>query len=599
MKNTGDYFKMKLTPRPYQQEAINSIYNYFLEKKGNPVIALPTGTGKSIVISGFAEFVFKNWPGQKMLVLTHVKELIEQNYQKAVDMLPDLNIGVNSAGIGRRNYLHPLIFCGIGSVAKNAHKFGHVDLIFIDECHMVTHELKSQYRTFINDLIVINPNLKVIGTTATPWKLGRGHICEDDEGLFTDICYDGISLERFNEFITEGFLTPVIPRPQQLLLDVNGVGTSGGEFISAQLQNAVDKDYITEKACREMLEAGDNRNSWLVFCTGIDHAKNCADMLNIMGVPTGVIHSKLAKGERETILRDYKEGRLKCVTNANVLTTGFDHPGLDMIVILRPTMSVVLWVQMLGRGTRPKYAPGFDLNTQEGRLQAIEMSDKRDCLVLDFAGNTAKIGCINDPVIPRKGRKGKGEAPCKQCEMCNTYVPAGVRFCPVIDFDKPPTGANGTYVACGYEFVFETKLKQEASTDQLIKTDLPIVEEFEVDHITYARHQRKHMEPKIEITYYCGLRRFVQYLCVEHTGYALRLAQQIWRARTSIPFPDSVDNALKLMDKLKVPTDIRVHVNKKFPEILKYCYDGSSFGSKVASGKVVLAKQAKDKYNRW
>ncbi len=579
---------MKLIPRSYQQEAFESIWTYFSGGgRGNPVIALPTGTGKSIVIAAFLEWVFERWPHQKILVVTHVKELIEQNYSKLATMAPNLGIGINSAGLGKRNYLHRVIFCGIGSVAKNAEKFGKIDLVLVDECHMVPVNPDSMYMSFFATLKHKNPAMKVIGLTATPWQLTRGHICEDPENLFTDVCYDGISMEKFNWFIDQGYLTTLIPKVTSFQIDTSGVGKSGGDFINSQLQVACNKDDITQRALEEAMEKGKDRRSWLIFTTGIEHAIDAANMLTEMGIPTFAVHSKLTKREREQGLADFKAGKYRAVTNNNVLTTGFDHPLIDLILILRPTESVVLWVQMLGRGTRPVYAPGFDLTTQEGRLAAQEQGGKHNCLVLDFAGNTRKIGQINDPKIPQRGKKGSGEAPMKECEKCQTYVPAGVRFCPCTD-DK-------TGQVCGYEFVFETKLKQNVSTEQLIKTDLPVMEIFDVDTVEYTTHS-KHGAPKsLLIVYNCGGRQFKSYVCIEHDGFAGRNAQKFWRARTNIPFPATTDDALKLMGRLKVPTNINVHVNKKFPEITAYCYDGSRFGEFAPCDKIVPVSECATK----
>ncbi|WP_423237389.1 DEAD/DEAH box helicase, partial [Enterobacter cloacae] len=127
-----------------------------------------------------------------------------------------------------------------------------------------------------------------------------------------------------------------------------------------------------------------------------------------------MVTGETPKKERDTIINDFKSGRITAVVNNNVLTTGFDHPGLDLIVVLRPSESSRLWVQILGRGTRPDYADGFDLSTTAGRLQAIAASHKQNCLVLDYSGNTRRLGPINDPVMPKRpGQKGKSTAPVK------------------------------------------------------------------------------------------------------------------------------------------------------------------------------------------
>ena len=560
---------MKMTPREYQAEAVYSVFRYFeAGNVGNPVIALPTGTGKSVVLAHFLELVYQWYPGQRVMMLTHVKELIEQNFEKLLTMWPQAPAGIYSAGLRRRDVHNPIIFGGIGSVAKRANEFKHVDLLLVDECHMISLLERSNYRKFINELKNINPNLKVIGLTATPWRLGQGLITDGENALFTDICFDMTDMESFNWLINEGYLCPVVPMRQKNMLNIDGVGTQGGEFILTDLQVKVNQFEITDSAIREAMEMAPDRKKWLVFTTGIDHALDTADIMNMLGIKTAAVHSKLTKQEREEILHEFKYGDIQAVTNNNVLTTGFDHPGIDLIISLRPTKSAPLWIQMLGRGTRPNFAPGFDLQSTEGRLLAIQNSDKQDCLVLDFAGNTKRIGPINDPVIPKAKGKKSGPAPVKDCEACPAIVHASLRFCP----------------KCGYEFIFKVKITDKPSDEQLIKQDLPEFINFKVDTITYSMHSKKGMPDSIKVTYYCGIKMFNEYVCVEHKGGAKRRASEWWSGRVKTgadpELPDSTKNALFLCNRIIKPaTSIRVWVNKKYPEIMLACTDGTHFGT--------------------
>jgi len=549
---------MSIQDRSYQTEAVGSIYSYFAAKSGNPVVAMPTGTGKSVVIARFLQSVFHYYPNQKIMVLTHVKELIEQNHAKLMAIWPNAPAGIHSAGLKKRDVLNQIIFGGIASVAKKWAEFGFVNLILIDEAHLVSPSEETMYRSLIEGLKSINPHLKIIGFTATPWRLGQGRITED--GIFTDISFDITGLTAFNRLIAEGFLAPLIPKKTKMILDVDGVHMRGGEFIQGELQNAVDKEEITSVALREAMECGYDRRHWLIFCSGVDHAIHTADMLTMMGIPCGAVHSKMKDAERDQVIADFKSGKLRAVANNNVLTTGFDMPGIDLIIMLRPTASPVLWVQMLGRGTRP--------------FECAEYK-KENCLVLDFAGNTKRLGPINDPVIPRKkGTKG-GEAPVKLCEACGMYNHASVRYCG----GSPHPSPEG----CGHEFPIMTKLKQEASTAELIKGDAPIVEIFKIDHITYSRHQKVGKPDAIKVSYYCGYQHFEDYVCLEHEGFASRKARMWWRERSEYPVPETTNAALGTTNLLKTPTHLRVWINKKYPEIMKYCFDGTAFGTVEAS----------------
>lgn len=536
-----------LQPRSYQVEAVGSLYQYFSTQSGNPVLALPTGTGKSVIIAMFLQSIYYQFPGQRVMVLTHVKELIQQNYDKLMTLWPAAPAGVYSAGLNRRETHRKITFAGIGSVAKRAADFGHIDIVIIDEAHLVSPNDETMYQAFLTALRQVNPYLKVVGLTATPWRLGTGRITDD--GIFTDICFDITGLHAFNRLIAEGFLAPLIPRQTKQMLDTEGIHMRGGEFVQSELQHAVDKYEITHAALLETLELGHDRKHWLIFASGVEHACHIADMLNDMGIPTVAIHSKMGDAQRDQVILDFKAGKYRAAVNNNVLTTGFDFPGIDLIVVLRPTTSTVLWVQMLGRGTRP-------------------MEGKENCLVLDFAGNTRRLGPINDPVIPRKkGSKAGGEAPVKLCGACATYNHASATHC----------------CYCGAEFSFQVKIKQTAASDELLRGDAPIVEVFAVDHITYSRHEKAGRPPMLKVTYYCGLRSFSEYVCIEHDGFTQRKARQWWRERTKDAFPSSTDDALTIASNVSAASHLRVWVNKQYPEILGHCFDGTAFGQQEAS----------------
>ena len=591
-----------LQDRDYQTEAVQSIWNYFYQKQGNPLVAMPTGTGKSVVIARFLQSVYRQFPYQRVILLTHVKELIQQNYEKLLMLWPFAPAGVYSAGLNQRDLAQAITFAGIASVWRKAMQFKHIDLVLIDECHLLSPNEQTMYRFFLEALRQINPNLKVIGFTATPWRLGHGHLTdpyEDNKGniteaLFTDVCFDITGLDAFNRLIAEGYLVPLVPKPTKVKFDTDGLHMRMGDFIEKEMQERFGKDEITEAALREAVEMAGDRKHWLIFASGTEHADSVGDMLNLMGIPTGVVHSKRA-GRNETI-RDFKRGELQAVVNNNVLTTGFDYPEIDLIIVLRATASAVLWVQMLGRGTRPVFGPGgdstgFDLNTIDGRLEAIHASGKGSCLVLDYARNTERLGPVNDPVIPKRKGQGGGTAPIRLCDRCETYNHISRRYCGGYPYK--------TEEGCGMEFTFEVKFKETAATDELIRGEMPVVEVFTIDHISADEHRKLGRPPMVKITYYCGYRAFTEYVCVEHLDWAGRKAKKWWSERTDIPMPATTNEALELIDKLKAPTHIRVWTNKKYPEIMSFCFDGSSFGAEEPSPIApVIESRAKQTIDR-
>lgn len=558
---------MKL--RDYQEYGVQAIIDYFAQgNTGDPVVAMPTGTGKSLVIAEFVKRVCTMWPGQRIIMLTHVKELIEQNYDKLMVVWPTAPAGIYSAGVGRKETQYPVTYAGIQSIYRVAEQFTHVDLILVDECHLIPKKSNTMYRKFIDFLRKVNPNLKVIGLTATPYRVGMGMITDDD-GLFTDVCCDMCELEVFNWFFDQGYLATLVPKSTETQIDLTGVGTQQGDFKQGELQDATDQDYITKAAVDEMVMHAnqEQRKHWLIFGTGIEHVEHIVTEIQERGISATSVHSKMTTEERDANIKAFLDGEVTALVNNGILTTGFDAPFVDMLGILRATKSPGLWVQILGRGTRPYYAEGYDLTTQQGRLDAIAYSEKPNCLVLDFAGNTKRLGPINDPVLPKAKGKGGGKAPVRECERCNVMFHASLQICP----------------QCGMEYPPEIKFKAKAASDQLIakkkkKDDTPVVEVFGVDLLTYNVRAGRMGKPSfIEITYQCGLRRFKQPLCLEHEGYALKKARDWWRKATGVDdnVPSTLDEAIERWAECETPKNIRVWTNRKpYPEIMMVDYTG-------------------------
>lgn len=552
-----------LKTRYYQDEAEEALYEFFRTHpkwEDNPVVAMPTGTGKSIVIAKFIKGVLSSWPNQRVMMLTHVKELIEQNAEKMREFWPQAPLGIYSAGLGEKNHRMPITFAGIQSAQKHPTKFGWIDLIIIDECHLVSPNENTGYQQFIAALRKVNPNLRVIGLSATPYRLGLGMITEG--GIFTHVCYDITGLHAFNRLIDEGYLCPLIPMPTETQLDVSEVHKQGGEFKSNELQQAVAKYNLTKDCLAEAIRAAEKRAHWLIFAAGVDHVRMVVEILEVeFGISARGIHSKMdpnLDGDRDENLAMFKSGEIRALVNADILTTGFDFPALDCIILLRPTSSPELHVQILGRGTRPLFAPGFDLDTTEGRQAAIAASAKQNCLVLDFAGNTQRLGPINDPRIPKKKGASTGDIPIKQCNACGCLNHISARFC----------------INCGEEFLFEEKITPKASTLALIVRDEPQVEVFKIDRVTYSPHQKPMHPASLKVSYYCGIRRFTEYVLLEHHGNSIiHKAHQWWRARHNSDPPATVADAIPLVEELRVPTKIRVWVNKPYPEILMHLFE--------------------------
>lgn len=517
--------------RSYQEEGLDAIWNYFASgNTGNPLIAWPTGTGKSVLPAIFIERIMKVWPTQRFMMVTHVKELIEQNYEVLKYVWPNAPVGIYSAGLKSKQTAFPIIYAGIQSAIKNPMAFGHRDIIFIDEAHLVSDDESSEYLKFLAVLRLINPHLKVIGMTATPFRMGMGMLT--DGGLFTDIIHDLTGVDGFNRLLADGHMSPLIPLRTKTELDVSNVGVQKNEFIASQLQAAVDKQEITFAGLREAVDAGQNRGSWLTFASGIEHAEHIAEMLGTFGIDCAAVHSKKTPAFNDKAITAFKNGTLRAISCFSKLTTGFNHPGIDMILDFRPTMSIPLHVQKYGRGTRP--ADG-----------------KENCIGLDFARNVPRLGPINDPIIPRKKGEKMGDPPVKICDACGAYNHASVRFC----------------AACGNEFEFKIKIVAKPGTDAILRSDLPVIETYDVDRVIYSPHDKIGSPQSLKVTYFCGMQSFRQFICLEHGGLAGHKAREWWRQRHRVEPPKTIKEALNYLSELRTPRLIRVWVNKRYPEI--------------------------------
>jgi len=516
--------------RPYQREAVDAIYSYFSANDGNPLIVLPTGCGKSIVLATFLREAVEGWADTRVLVLTHIRELIQQDYAALIRLWPTAPAGIYSAGLNKRDIDAQILFAGIQSIYKRAYGVQRCDLVLIDEAHLLGESESGMYRQFLRELRQINPMLKVIGLTATPYRMKTGLLHEGEGRLFTDVAYEVPILQM----IEQGYLAPVVPKKTDTQLDVSGVGTRGGEFIASELERAVDLDPINQSAVAEIVRHGADRGSWLIFCAGVQHATHIRDAIRSHGISCETVTGDTPTPERDRILAAFKSGKLRAVTNMGVLTTGFDAPGIDLIAMLRPTKSVGLYCQMLGRGTR--LANG-----------------KENCLILDCAGNTLRHGPLDrvDGKVKRKG-DGGGDAPVKTCPDCQTICHASVRQCS----------------ECGHEFPApQPELSAFASTAAILSTQLR-PEWLEVTRVGYKLHQKPDKPPTMRVDYLCGLVTHSEWVCFQHTGYPREKAIQWWRKRSPSPVPTSIMEAVTASPSLQTPTHIQVRPAGKYTEIV-------------------------------
>ncbi|HHN8582495.1 DEAD/DEAH box helicase [Providencia rettgeri] len=389
---------MPFVLRPYQQEAVDATVDYFRKQTHPAVIVLPTGAGKSLVIAELARLA-----RGRVLVLAHVKELVEQNHAKYLTY--GLQADIFAAGLNQKESQSKVVFGSVQSVARNLKAFdAHFSLVIIDECHRISLNDKSQYQQIIQALQSNNPSLRILGLTATPYRLNSGWIYQyhyhgmvrGDENCFFRECIYELPLHYM---IKNKFLVP----PERLDMpvlqyDFSQVSlTSSGIFNEQELNLSLKKQQrITPKIIEQVIEYAAPLQGCMIFAATVEHAKEILGYLPQNSA--ALVTAETPAADRQAIINQFKNKELHYLVNVSVLTTGFDAPHVDVIAILRPTESVSLYQQIVGRGLR----------LSEGKTR---------CLILDYAGNP------HDLFRPEVGSSRPN----------STSVPVQV-FCPLCQF---------------------------------------------------------------------------------------------------------------------------------------------------------------------
>ena len=567
------------TLRTYQQEAVDRTLNYFRKRRDPAVIVLPTGAGKSLVIAELAKIAIG-----RVLVLAHVKELVEQNHLKYESY--GLHAGIYSAGLNQKDSEQKVIFGSIQSVAKAKDAFfKDFTLVVIDECHRVGLEPDSQYAKVITQLKLNNPRICILGLTATPYRLGlgwiynyalRGELKTQEQRFFKHCIYD-LPLEYM---ISNQYLTP----PVQVDIPVTSYDFSeliegGNAYTMAQLEEALHQQRrLTPLIIKNIIDITENdqRQGVMIFSSTVKHAQEIMDHL-----PTG--QARLVVGttelsERDQIVHDFKQKAFKYLVNVSVLTTGFDAAHVDVIAILRPTESISLYQQIVGRGLR--------LDT-----------DKKDCLVLDYTGMGHSIF---SPEIGEKKTASESVAvqvPCPECGFIND-------FWGILDdegkllehYGRKCRGGhvnadNYNLIPCGYRFRFKICTQCSAENDisardcsncgcELIDPDTKLKQArlskdahvLAPDSIEMLERVDKKGTPYLQVKYYDYDAQFVAEMHYLNNPTSLKKFS-INFLRSHLRKPEqkvhisSVSDAVKLRAQLRMPSFVIARKQGKFWKI--------------------------------
>ena len=468
--------------RQYQQRALDMLYAWFEQNAtGHPVLNMPGGSGKSVVIASLAKDALQNWPDTRILMLVHSKELILQNADKLRKLWPDAPLGIYSASVGQRNFGNPITYAGIGSVAKRAKQLGYIDLCIIDEVHAVSTAESGIYRKLIAELLGMNPAMRIVGLSASPFRLGHGMITEGPTAIFSEIL-EPVGIE---ELVFKQHLVPLRSKLTTHRLETDGLHKRQGEYIASEMEAKFNTAGHNQSVVAEIIDKASNRAHWLIFCSGVAHSEAVAECLREAGIAAESLDATHSKTERERKLADFESGKLRALCNVGILTTGYDFPALDCIAFLRSTMSPGLYLQMAVRGMRPH--PG-----------------KADCLVLDFAGVVGTHGPITNITPPQKAGDGNGEAPVKVCDNCNELCAISAKFCP----------------ACNHPFPEPESKKLKLHTDDIMGLegiDMPLTGWKWREHISATSGKAM-----LAVSYYGRLSdpSVTEYFPVLHEGYA-------------------------------------------------------------------------------
>lgn len=575
---------MEFESRGYQSECANcAIEDILSENKYNPVSVMPTGSGKSVAQCLTVDEYLTEKPANKVLCISHVDKILTQNYSKLCEYFDEDFVGLYSAGLKQRT-LNKITVAGIQSIYKRPELFDgqNIGLIIVDECHLVNSNDEGMYRGLIGALSKRKgEHIPVWGMTASPYRTGQGYIYKKYPGynpLFNKLSYDLSSYDNYNKLIDEGYLVNLIPAPTDYKMDVNGIPTSAGDFVVDALADRFNREEITKEIVKTVIKyAGKKYKKWLGFAIDKLHALAIVYELKQHGVEAECIYSGMKKDQNQ-ILSDFKSGKLKCVVNVNMLSTGLDIPEIDLIFHARPTESPVFHTQANGRGGRP--APWIE---------------KTHCLILDFAGNTDRLGPVNDLKIyePGKNKKdGIGDRPVKYCKNCGTTNSTRAVFC----------------IACDEEFKIYHKLSTNASKADIVKRDNSKDNKYlkkwaKVQKVSYSVHQKAGSPSSLRVMYSCGFNTFSEWICIDHDAQFLKHKAMKWidKRWTGAKFqiPQNLEELFRWKYNLRKPTEIYVDLNGKFAEILDYKFsDDTENNPEQFISSPTFGKRLKDVFEK-
>lgn len=391
-----------ITLRDYQEAAIQAARDDFARGRKRTLIVAPTGSGKAILSGKIAALAA---PKGRVLVLCSQSHLIKQNLEK-FRAFSDIDAGIYCNSLNRKDTTNRVIFASRDSLGRNPEACGIFECVVLDEAHQLDIRENSMYMRIMD----VQKSAYVVGMTGTPWRLSGGRIWGDGK-FFQGICYN-IGMDVLQK---QGFLVPYTFPLVNTKIDTDGIKTQNGDFNLKELEERTSNDSIIKGSVREWLTYEKRRRCTMFFCVTRNHGQKLCNALYDYLTEDEVVYVDGETENRDQILDEIRQGKYKAVVSIGALTTGFDAPIVDCIVMLRATKSTSLFVQICGRGLRPY--PG-----------------KENLLILDFAQNFTRFGTLEMPKVTDMGAlresSSKNEnVEKKECPACKMEISIFAREC--------------------------------------------------------------------------------------------------------------------------------------------------------------------------
>jgi DNA repair protein RadD len=504
------------------------------------LIQAATGAGKTIIFCKLIEMLLTRWPQIRIGILAHRRELISQAYSKLINVWPAAPIGIACASTGMRvDTDRPVVIGSVQTLARRVEETAAFDLIIVDEAHRIPPINKeSLYQSWLSTMRNYNPKVRILGFTATPFRLGHGFIfgtaCKSDHQNLFDSLDFRIGIRQLQK---EGYLCDYRAKEaENIQSELKSVGVSG-DFNLGDLSDLMSKKVHVGSAVHAVIRYALDRRHIVVFCVTIDHARKVKRAFRNAGFTAAAVHSKMPLPQRDMILHEFDSGRLRVLCNVGVLTEGWDSPAVDCVLLCRPTRSAALYVQMIGRGLRPH-------------------PDKTDVLILDLSNNCSVHGDPDKPIVPIPGRKGGSINPVvKVCPNCLELVMSGNRVCP----------------SCGYEWPQEAKEQNGTVDMRNVSWSKPEPFEVAIENVSIEDFTSKKGNRMIKMPMVCRVGKSLTTVKVHEffdfegnaSDWSRGKARRLWSTLVGTAPPESVEEAMARQGELLMSLPDHIEVIEK------------------------------------